>query len=99
MEFLGAEPLDCRKIALQVMQRGLTHCDSVYRFPNFCAVGRLCKTNWMSSTAFRGFGGPQGMFLTESCIVDAAYTFGMEPEKVGTVTVGSTDCDNYGSLF
>lgn len=44
-----------------VMDRALFSCENAYKFPAFRTVGRLCKTNTASNTAFRGFGGPQGM--------------------------------------
>jgi xanthine dehydrogenase/oxidase len=48
-----------------VMDRALFHSDNVYKFPNQRVEGVLAKTNQPSHTAFRGFGGPQGMMLTE----------------------------------
>ena len=41
------------------MDRALMHSDCSYNIPNVRVVGRLCKTNQASNTAFRGFGGPQ----------------------------------------
>ena len=40
-----------------VMTRALTHLDNCYSFKNFKALGYICKTNTVSNTAFRGFGG------------------------------------------
>jgi xanthine dehydrogenase/oxidase len=51
-----------------VMDRALTHVDNCYEIPNVWVRGHVCKTNTHSNTAFRGFGGPQGMFITESII-------------------------------
>ena len=42
-----------------VMDRALLHSDCCYKIPNVRVVGRLCRTNQASNTAFRGFGGPQ----------------------------------------
>lgn len=47
------------------MSRAVTHADNVYKIPNYRAVGTVCRTNLPSNTAFRGFGGPQGMIITE----------------------------------
>jgi len=46
-------------LSASVMDRALMHSDCVYNIPNVRVVGRLCKTNQASNTAFRGFGGPQ----------------------------------------
>ncbi|ESZ95547.1 xanthine dehydrogenase [Sclerotinia borealis F-4128] len=49
-----------------VMGRCLTHFDNCYEIPNVLLRGHVCKTNTHSNTAFRGFGGPQAMFFTET---------------------------------
>ena len=51
-----------------VMTRALTHLDNCYSFKNFFAKGYICKTNTVSNTAFRGFGGPQGMLAIENIL-------------------------------
>jgi xanthine dehydrogenase molybdopterin-binding subunit B len=38
-----------------------------------CSKGRVCKTNLPSNTAFRGFGGPQGMIVTETWVEHIAH--------------------------
>ena len=53
-------------LSAAVVDRGLSHSDGVYMIPNVHVRGRLAKTNTVSNTAFRGFGGPQGLFLAES---------------------------------
>ena len=49
-----------------VNDRAVFHCDNAYFLPNVRIVSHRCKTNTVSSTAFRGFGGPQGMFAIEA---------------------------------
>ena len=49
-----------------VMDRCCTHLDNCYEIPNVFIRGHVCKTNTHSNTAFRGFGGPQAMFIAES---------------------------------
>ena len=44
-----------------VAERAVMHADNAYHIPNMKITSRLCKTNTPSNTAFRGFGGPQGM--------------------------------------
>lgn len=46
-------------LSIAVLDRALFHVDNVYSIPNFKVVGRVCRTNLPSNTAFRGFGGPQ----------------------------------------
>ncbi len=55
-----------------VMERTLFHCTNSYFIPNVKATAFSCKTNLPPNTAFRGFGGPQGMFVIESAIAHAA---------------------------
>ncbi|ETI28697.1 xanthine dehydrogenase [Cladophialophora carrionii CBS 160.54] len=56
----------CQDLSAAVVDRALSHIDGCYNIPNIDVDGRLCKTNTVSNTAFRGFGGPQGMFIAES---------------------------------
>jgi xanthine dehydrogenase/oxidase len=42
-----------------VLERAMTHSDGCYWIPNFRIEGKIAKTNTMSNSAFRGFGGPQ----------------------------------------
>jgi len=49
-----------------VMDRCATHLENCYEIPHVLIRGHVCKTNTHSNTAFRGFGGPQAMFITES---------------------------------
>ncbi|KAL5358559.1 Molybdopterin-binding domain of aldehyde dehydrogenase-domain-containing protein [Aspergillus floccosus] len=49
-----------------VMDRCCTHLDNCYHIPNVYIRAWVCKTNTHSNTAFRGFGGPQAMFIAES---------------------------------
>jgi len=51
-----------------VMTRALTHLDNCYFIKSLKAVGYVCKTNTVSNTAFRGFGGPQGMLTIENIL-------------------------------
>jgi xanthine dehydrogenase large subunit len=55
-----------------VMERTLFHCTNTYYIPNVEATAYSCKTNLPPNTAFRGFGGPQGMFVIEAALAHAA---------------------------
>lgn len=65
-----------------VMDRALFHMDNSYSIPNIRGVGIVCKTNLSSNTAFRGFGGPQGMMVTESWMSDIALKCRLPLEEV-----------------
>jgi xanthine dehydrogenase large subunit len=55
-----------------VLERTLFHCTNAYSIPNVRATAYSCRTNLPPNTAFRGFGGPQGMFVIEAAIHHAA---------------------------
>ncbi|CCU77189.1 xanthine dehydrogenase HxA [Blumeria hordei DH14] len=59
-------------LSAAVCDRALSHIDGCYNIPNVNVRGRLCKTNTMSNTAFRGFGGPQGIFIAETFMEEIA---------------------------
>jgi len=55
-----------------VLERTLFHCTNSYFVPNVKATAFSCRTHLPPNTAFRGFGGPQGMFVIEAAIAKAA---------------------------
>ncbi|KAJ3340046.1 hypothetical protein HDU91_000901, partial [Kappamyces sp. JEL0680] len=59
-------------LSAAVLERSMTHCDNAYKIPNVKVFGRLCRTNTATNTAFRGFGGPQGMMVAEQYITHIA---------------------------
>ena len=65
-----------------VNDRAMFHCDNAYFLENVRILSHRCKTNTVSNTAFRGFGGPQGMFAIEYVIDDIARTLGKDPLDV-----------------
>ncbi len=60
-----------------VLERTLFHCTNTYFVPNVKATAYSCKTNLPPNTAFRGFGGPQGVFVMECAITQAAEKLGI----------------------
>lgn len=58
--------------AIGIMERAITHAENVYKIPNVKITGRICKTNLVTNTAFRGFGGPQGLLVAETMITHIA---------------------------
>jgi xanthine dehydrogenase large subunit len=65
-----------------VMERTLFHCTNSYFVPNVKATAYSCRTNLPSNTAFRGFGGPQGMFVIEAAIAKAAEALGIDASDI-----------------
>lgn len=65
-----------------VMERTLFHCTNSYFVPNVKATAYSCKTNLPPNTAFRGFGGPQGMFVIEAAIAKAADALGIPAAEI-----------------
>jgi xanthine dehydrogenase large subunit len=65
-----------------VTDRALFHADNCYFYPHVRLVSRPLKTNTVSNTAFRGFGGPQGMVAAERIIEDIAYSLGRDPLEI-----------------
>jgi xanthine dehydrogenase large subunit len=65
-----------------VLARALCHVDNAYFIPHLSALGRVCKTHKTSQTAFRGFGGPQGMLIIEDIMGRCAPKLGLKPEEL-----------------
>ncbi len=65
-----------------VLERTLFHCTNTYFVPNVTATAYSCRTNLPPNTAFRGFGGPQGMFVIESAIAKAAEELGLSASEI-----------------
>jgi xanthine dehydrogenase large subunit len=65
-----------------ILWRALFHCDNAYRLPAADLRGRVCRTHKTSQTAFRGFGGPQGMLVIEEILSHAARRLGLPGDVV-----------------
>ena len=65
-----------------IMWRSLFHIDNAYKLPAVEVVGRVCRTHKTSQTAFRGFGGPQGMLVIEEILSQAAQRLGLPAATV-----------------
>ena len=65
-----------------VVTRALCHADNCYWLPSLRFVGLPCKTNTVSNTAFRGYGGPQGMFAIETILDIVARHLGLPLEEL-----------------
>ncbi len=65
-----------------IVDRAMFHCDNCYYLPEVTIDGLRCKTHQVSNTAFRGFGGPQGMIAMESVIDEIAFALGKDPLEI-----------------
>lgn len=65
-----------------VLERALAHVDNIYDFPNVSVRGRICKTNTVSNTAFRGFGGPQGLVVGDAIVETVAHELNLSVDDV-----------------
>jgi len=65
-----------------VMSRALFHLDNCYYLPAVEATGHICRTHKTSQTAFRGFGGPQGMLVIEDVLDRIARALALPPDQV-----------------
>jgi xanthine dehydrogenase large subunit len=65
-----------------VLMRAMVHVDNAYFVPDIEVTGLICRTNLASNTAFRGFGGPQGMLVGEEVLDRVARHLGMPPHEV-----------------
>ncbi len=75
-----------------VNDRAVFHADNAYWLPDVAIHSYRCRTNTVSDTAFRGFGGPQGMFAIEAVIEAIAAHLGLDPLEVRRANFyGTTD--------
>ena len=86
-----------------VTDRALFHLDNSYYIPAVEFRGQVAKTHLSSNTAFRGFGGPQGMLIIEEILDRVARRLGLPPEVVRERNlyhgVGETNTTHYGQLI
>ncbi|OZA02363.1 MAG: xanthine dehydrogenase molybdopterin binding subunit, partial [Rhodobacterales bacterium 17-64-5] len=69
-------------LSLAVADRAMLHADNCYFIPNIRIESHRLKTNTQSATAYRGFGGPQGIIGIERVIDHLAHTLGLDPADV-----------------
>lgn len=59
-------------LSTAIMERAMLHADNAYYIPNVRVIGQVCRTNYHSHTAFRGFGGPKGVGMIELAMEEVA---------------------------
>lgn len=70
-----------------MVERAMFHFENSYYIPNCEVTGHVCRTNLPSNTAFRGFGGPQGMFGAENMIRDIAQSLNKSAEEIAKLNL------------
>lgn len=81
-----------------VADRAIFHADNAYFLEDVEIASYRCKTNMQSNTAFRGFGGPQGMIVIEAIMGDIARTLGLDAldvRKRNLYGIGERDVTHY----
>ncbi|HEX9986439.1 MAG TPA: xanthine dehydrogenase molybdopterin binding subunit [Thermoanaerobaculia bacterium] len=84
-----------------VMGRAMTHVENAYWLPHVEISGTICRTNMPPNTAFRGFGGPQGVATIECAIEEIAAKLGKDPLDVRRLNCYGVDANNvtpYGEI-
>lgn len=77
-----------------IADRAMFHSDNAYYLPNVSITSYRCKTNTVSNTAFRGFGGPQGMMGIERVIDAIAHQLGKDPLSIRKANMYGVDDRN-----
>ncbi|MEL7124607.1 MAG: xanthine dehydrogenase molybdopterin binding subunit [Pseudomonadota bacterium] len=84
-------------LSLPVADRAMLHADNAYWLPDIRIESHRLKTNTQSATAFRGFGGPQGMIGMERIVDHVAAELGLEPLTVRQITCYASGGDFSGT--
>ncbi len=81
-------------LSMAILERAVFHADNAYYIPNISVVGKAWKTNVPSNTAFRGFGGPQGMAVVEYAIDRVAWFLKKDPAEIRFLNFYGTESRN-----
>ncbi len=88
-------------LSTSVFDRALYHADNAYFIPDIELLGRICRTNLPSNTAFRGFGGGQGILAIENIIEDIAEYLGKDATEIRLINcygAGGRNQTPYGQI-
>ncbi|HYM62501.1 MAG TPA: xanthine dehydrogenase molybdopterin binding subunit [Thermoanaerobaculia bacterium] len=69
-------------LSTAVLGRAMCHADNAYYIANAEISGTICRTNFPPNTAFRGFGGPQGIATIENIIEEIAFRLHKDPVEI-----------------
>ena len=79
-----------------IVDRAMFHADNAYHYPKARVVGERWRTHKVSNTAFRGFGGPQGVIIAESMMDDIARSVDKDPLDVRMLNLYQDQTTHYG---
>ncbi|KAG2484282.1 hypothetical protein HYH03_016926 [Edaphochlamys debaryana] len=83
-----------------IMDRALLHSDCCYKVPHMRVRGHMCRTHQASNTAFRGFGGPQGLMFAEMWIEQIAKTVGKPDAAIRSLNMyNEGDTTHFGQVL
>eukprot|EP00177_Eucheuma_denticulatum_P003133 GFKZ01005647.1.p1 GENE.GFKZ01005647.1~~GFKZ01005647.1.p1 ORF type:complete len:1395 (+),score=186.86 GFKZ01005647.1:345-4529(+) len=92
-----------RDLSISVLDRALFHAVNCYDIPHVNLTGRSCYTHTASNTAFRGFGGPQGMMIAENIVEHVAWAADLSPTSVRDINLfgkeGNSAITHFGMSF
>ncbi len=91
---LNADAGSSTDLSRAILERAMLHADNAYYLPNVLITGRAWKTNLPSNTAFRGFGGPQGMAVIENAIDRVARFLKKDPATIRSLNFYGHDKNN-----
>jgi xanthine dehydrogenase large subunit len=99
---LNADAGIASDLSMSILERAVFHADNAYWIPNMRVNGKCLKTNLPSNTAFRGFGGPQGIAVIEHVIDRIARFLSKEPAEIRKINFYQEHQNNtthYGQLI
>ncbi len=89
-------------LSFAVLERTMLHTDNAYYLPHVAITGTVCRTNRPSNTAFRGFGGPQGVAVIENIMEEVATRLDLDAYEVrrrNCYGVGERNVTPYGQVI
>jgi xanthine dehydrogenase molybdopterin binding subunit len=98
---LNSDAGSATDLSRAILERAMLHAENSYFIPNARIVGKAYKTNLPSNTAFRGFGGPQGMAVIETAIDRIARVLKKDPadiRKLNFYGIGQKNVTPYGEI-
>ncbi|WP_298719749.1 xanthine dehydrogenase molybdopterin binding subunit [uncultured Oceanisphaera sp.] len=81
-------------LSSSIVDRAMFHSDNAYYLGDATVIGHRCKTNTASNTAYRGFGGPQGMMTIEHVMDEIASKLGKDPLEIRKINFYGKDDRN-----
>lgn len=91
---LNSDAGSAADLSMAILERAMLHADNSYYIPNIKVIGRAWKTNLPSNTAFRGFGGPQGMAVIENAIDRIARFLKKDPAEIRHINFYQKESNN-----